>query len=104
MVGKFFRKLVATTRFLLHFFSFSKNKTENTVIRSFASKIYAMSDFFALKVDAVERLTPSSVSVSFEVPENLKDTFAFTAGQYRKSKERKCVGPIPFHAHLNQGK
>ena len=87
MVGKFFRKLVATTRFLLHFFSFSKNKTENTVIRSFASKIYAMSDFFALKVDAVERLTPSSVSVSFEVPENLKDTFAFTAGQYITLKQ-----------------
>lgn len=41
-----------------------------------------MSDFFALNVDAVERQTPNSVSVSFEIPENLKDTFSFKAGQY----------------------
>ena len=41
-----------------------------------------MSDFFALKVDSIERLTPNAVSVSFDIPDNLKDTFSFKAGQY----------------------
>lgn len=41
-----------------------------------------MSDFHALKISAVDALTPNSVALSFEVPENLKDTFAFKAGQY----------------------
>ncbi|NAY91622.1 2Fe-2S iron-sulfur cluster binding domain-containing protein [Muricauda sp. JGD-17] len=41
-----------------------------------------MSDFHALQVSAIEKLTPSSVAVSFDVPETLKDTFSFKAGQY----------------------
>lgn len=41
-----------------------------------------MSDFHALKISAVDALTPNSVALSFEIPENLKETFAFTAGQY----------------------
>ena len=41
-----------------------------------------MSEFHALKISAVDRLTPNAVALTFEVPENLKNTFAFKAGQY----------------------
>lgn len=41
-----------------------------------------MSDFHSLKIVAVDSLTPNAVALTFEVPENLKNTFAFTAGQY----------------------
>ena len=41
-----------------------------------------MSDFHALKISAVDRLTPNAVALTFEVPENLKNNFAFKAGQY----------------------
>ncbi len=41
-----------------------------------------MSDFYPLKVIALKRETPKAVSVTFEIPETLKDTFAFKAGQY----------------------
>jgi ring-1,2-phenylacetyl-CoA epoxidase subunit PaaE len=41
-----------------------------------------MSDFHALQVASVDRLTPSSVALSFEVPKELKETFAYGAGQY----------------------
>ena len=41
-----------------------------------------MSEFYALTVSEVKRETPNSVSISFEVPENLKSKFAFKAGQY----------------------
>ncbi|WP_343486926.1 ferredoxin--NADP reductase [Allomuricauda sp. d1] len=41
-----------------------------------------MGDFYALKVDEIKRLTPNSVSISFEVPNDLKEIFSFKAGQY----------------------
>jgi len=41
-----------------------------------------MSDFYPLQIRSVEQLTPSAVALTFEVPESLKDTFAFKAGQY----------------------
>lgn len=41
-----------------------------------------MNDFHALKIAAVHTLTSNAVALTFEVPENLKNTFAFTAGQY----------------------
>ena len=41
-----------------------------------------MSEFYALTVSEVKKETPNSVSISFEVPENLKSKFAFKAGQY----------------------
>lgn len=41
-----------------------------------------MSKFYALKISAVHRLTPQAVALTFEVPQNLKATFAFKAGQY----------------------
>ena len=41
-----------------------------------------MSDFHALKVAQLERLTPNAVAISFEIPQDLKDIFSFRAGQY----------------------
>ena len=41
-----------------------------------------MSDFHALKIAAVDKLTPNAVALSFEIPANLTETFSFTAGQY----------------------
>lgn len=41
-----------------------------------------MSDFHPLKVVSVEPLTPNAVSLSFEIPANLKKSFEFKAGQY----------------------
>ncbi|WP_190810449.1 ferredoxin--NADP reductase [Flagellimonas sp. S3867] len=41
-----------------------------------------MSDFHALKISAVDALTPNAVALTFEIPDNLTATFAFNAGQY----------------------
>lgn len=41
-----------------------------------------MSSFHKLTVKSIERLTLQSVSLSFEVPKHLEDTFKFKAGQY----------------------
>ena len=41
-----------------------------------------MPDFYSLKVDAVEQLTPNAVALSFEIPDELKQTFSFSSGQY----------------------
>lgn len=41
-----------------------------------------MSDFHALKIAAVDALTPNSVALTFEITPDLKDAFSFTAGQY----------------------
>lgn len=41
-----------------------------------------MSDFHALNISEVKRETPNAVSISFEIPEHLKNVFAFKAGQY----------------------
>ncbi|WP_067029700.1 ferredoxin--NADP reductase [Allomuricauda sp. CP2A] len=41
-----------------------------------------MSDSHALKISAVDRLTPNAVALTFEVPQELKDTYTFKAGQY----------------------
>ena len=41
-----------------------------------------MSEFHTLKVSEVKKETSHSVSISFEVPDSLKDTFSFKAGQY----------------------
>ncbi|MDT0620525.1 ferredoxin--NADP reductase [Croceitalea vernalis] len=46
-----------------------------------------MSDFHSLTVSSVERLTPSSVALSFNITEDLKDTFSFSAGQYITLKQ-----------------
>jgi len=41
----------------------------------------ARSTFHALTVAAVERLTDDAVAVTFDVPDDLRETFAFAAGQ-----------------------
>ena len=41
-----------------------------------------MSGFHKLTVKDIKRETSQAISISFDVPENLKETFAFKAGQY----------------------
>lgn len=41
-----------------------------------------MSDFHALRVADVERLTDDAVAVTFAVPDDLRETYTFRAGQY----------------------
>ena len=41
-----------------------------------------MADFHALTVKSIKKLTPSAVAVTFGIPKELIQTFAFTAGQY----------------------
>lgn len=41
-----------------------------------------MGEFQTLVISEVKKETPNSVSISFKIPENLKETFAFKAGQY----------------------
>lgn len=41
-----------------------------------------MNKFYALKIKEVIRETPEAVSLSFEVPEDLKEKFSYKAGQY----------------------
>jgi len=41
-----------------------------------------MPPFNKLRVFAINRITPMSVAVSFEVPDSLKETYSYKAGQY----------------------
>ncbi|QAA82113.1 ferredoxin--NADP reductase [Aequorivita sp. H23M31] len=41
-----------------------------------------MGEFQALVISEVKKETPNSVSITFNIPDNLKETFAFRAGQY----------------------
>ena len=41
-----------------------------------------MADFHSLTVSHIEKLTSSAVAISFDIPKELVQTFAFTAGQY----------------------
>ncbi len=41
-----------------------------------------MSKFYPLKVKEIIRETPEAVSISFEIPEDLRETFSYKAGQY----------------------
>ena len=41
-----------------------------------------MSQFYPLSVKNIDRITDASVAISFDVPQHLKETFAFKAGQY----------------------
>ncbi|EPH10972.1 ring-1,2-phenylacetyl-CoA epoxidase subunit PaaE [Myroides odoratimimus CCUG 12700] len=45
-----------------------------------------MSRFNLLTVKEVRRETPNAVSIAFDIPANLKEEFAFTAGQYLNIK------------------
>jgi len=41
-----------------------------------------MNKFYALKVKEIIRETPEAVSISFDLPESLRETFQYKAGQY----------------------
>ncbi len=41
-----------------------------------------MADFHALTVKSIKKLTPGAVAVTFAIPKELIQSFAFTAGQY----------------------
>lgn len=41
-----------------------------------------MADFHLLTVKHIKSLTPSSVAITFDIPKELAQTFAFTCGQY----------------------
>ncbi len=45
-------------------------------------KFFIMSDFYSLTINKISRLTPNSVAVSFAIPKELENVFAFEAGQY----------------------
>lgn len=41
-----------------------------------------MADFYPLTVKQIKPLTPTSVAITFEIPQDLRQTFKFEAGQY----------------------
>ncbi|MEP5256051.1 MAG: ferredoxin--NADP reductase [Winogradskyella arenosi] len=41
-----------------------------------------MSQFHSLTIQSIDKVTDQSVAITFDIPENLKETFSFTAGQY----------------------
>jgi ring-1,2-phenylacetyl-CoA epoxidase subunit PaaE len=41
-----------------------------------------MTNFYPLTVSDIEQLTPNSVAVTLDIPEDLKEKFSFKAGQY----------------------
>ncbi len=41
-----------------------------------------MADFYSLTVKHIKALTPSAVAITFDIPKDLIQTFAFSAGQY----------------------
>lgn len=41
-----------------------------------------MSHFYSLTVKKIVKETPNAISIEFSIPENLKETFSFLAGQY----------------------
>ncbi|WP_040506972.1 ferredoxin--NADP reductase [Gillisia limnaea] len=41
-----------------------------------------MNKFYALKIKEIIRETPEAVSLSFDIPQDLKDKFSYKAGQY----------------------
>jgi ring-1,2-phenylacetyl-CoA epoxidase subunit PaaE len=41
-----------------------------------------LNTFHSLSISEVKQETPNAVSISFQIPENLKETFSFKAGQY----------------------
>lgn len=62
-----------------------------------------MSAFHSLRVAKIEKETPNSVSIAFEIPNHLKATFAHKAGQYITLKHTTESGEIrraySIHSH-----
>ncbi|MFV8225319.1 2Fe-2S iron-sulfur cluster-binding protein [Christiangramia aquimixticola] len=53
-----------------------------------------MNKFYPLKIKEIIRETSQAVSLSFEIPENLKETFSYSAGQYITIKYDTDEGEI----------
>lgn len=70
-----FKPLVIINLFLL------QSKPNYPAIHYFCKKI-SMSQFHKLQIKAILKETDNAVTVSFNVPNDLKDTFKFKAGQY----------------------
>jgi ring-1,2-phenylacetyl-CoA epoxidase subunit PaaE len=51
-----------------------------------------MTDFHALKVAAVERLCDDAVAVTFDVPDDLRELYAFRPGQYLTLRQETAGG------------
>jgi len=55
---------------------------KSIILCIFTPKYEKMSNFYPLKIKEIIRETPQAVSLSFDIPENLKKEFEFKAGQY----------------------
>ena len=55
---------------------------KHNFLRIFIENLNALNTFHPLTISEVKQETPNSVSISFIIPENLKETFSFKAGQY----------------------
>lgn len=65
--------------YIIHFYF----KIHLVAFRLFSfAKIFAMSEFYSLKVTSVDQLTPNAVALTFSIPEALESEFSFKAGQY----------------------
>ncbi|TDM00381.1 MAG: flavodoxin reductase [Flavobacteriaceae bacterium] len=58
-------------------------------------KILKYSSMYPLKIQSIQRNTPQSVNITFEVPEELKEFYQFVPGQYL---------PITYKNEINQWK
>ena len=47
-----------------------------------------MAAFYSLNIKAIHRETSKAVSISFDVPKDLRTTFGFVAGQYLTLKTK----------------
>jgi ring-1,2-phenylacetyl-CoA epoxidase subunit PaaE len=45
-----------------------------------------MSRYHSLKISTIDRLTDAAIKITFEVPDNLRETFLFKSGQYLSLK------------------
>ncbi len=48
----------------------------------FLHKNIAMAQFHKLNISSIDRVTEKSVEITFDIPENLKNSFTYKAGQY----------------------
>lgn len=54
----------------------------NLILCILAAKLKKMNQFYPLKIKEIIRETPGAVSLSFEIPNDLKEVFHFVPGQY----------------------
>lgn len=62
--------------------SFSKSRFISCELSLILQQILVMAHFYPLTVQRIKQLTPNAVTITFAIPKELIQTFAFTAGQY----------------------